>query len=128
MFRKRLLRGFTEINSDISKLETPHERITTRTYLVMTLGLIGVVIIFWNIIRADQADIRAECKERNRTNNIKIDRQQIEIDSLKLKYRIDVDSLRYRIFEVEKEMYENRLETIKQKKILINKAKEFLKQ
>lgn len=130
MFKLKLLKGITEIDRDIGKLETPHERITTRTYLFMTMALIGVIIIFWNIIRSNQVDAQRECKERDRLSNIKIDRQQIEIDSLILKnieYRFEGDSIRYRLFEVEKEMYENRVETINQKKVLIKKAKQFLK-
>lgn len=127
MFRQKILKGIADINGDIGKLATPYERINARTNYVWTLALIGVIIIFWNIHRNDQNEAARECKERDRLSNIKIDRQQIQIDSLRLKYLIDVDSLKYRIFELEKEMYVNRLETINQKKVLIKRAKQFLK-
>lgn len=133
MFRKRLLRGLTEINSDIGKLETPRERINMRTNYLWLLALIGVIIVFWNIIRSDQEEAARKCEERDRLSNIKSDKQQIEIgrlqikmDSIELKSRIVADSLKYRIFEVEMEVNANRRETIHQQKTLIKRANQFL--
>lgn len=127
MFKKTLLKGLGEINTDIGNLKTPQERNHARTYLMIVLILITVVSVFWNIIRNDQkekvkyletrmAELSAECKERDRRNEIE-----------KYRNRFEMDSLKQAIFDVVKEMYENRLETVTQKKILIKKAKAFLK-
>lgn len=108
--------------------ELPPERRMNFLLLLSAVSVLAMVIVFfWKIINADQrdkvSDIRQQFSESKTEYNKRIREDSIKIEHLEQK----VDSLTRAVYIIEKEMYENRLETINQKKLLIKRAKDFLK-
>lgn len=125
--RKFLTDRLGDINKDIGALKTPHERLAFRTYFFIVVLLATVVLLMWKIISNDQKDKVADLREQmiELKNECRIKNRQDSIQIERLRYY--VDSLRTNLYDVVKEMYENRLETVNQRKLLIKNAKELLK-
>lgn len=112
----------------------PRERLIFLLPISAVMTLTGVVVIFWNIIQSDQKEKdgnykdqrqedRLDCNEKIRRDSIRIVRLEIANE----KHIEREDSLTRALYLVERDTYENRIETIKQKRILIRKAKDLLK-
>lgn len=125
--RKFFQRGLANIDGDIGKLETPHERITFRTYFSITVLSAVIIFLMVKIILNDQKDkvndlreqmveFKTECRRKSKQDSIEIE-----------KLKVNVDSFRTAFYGVVKEMYENRLETVKQNDLEKKHLKELLK-
>lgn len=112
----------------------PRERLIFLLPISAVMTLAGVVIIFWNIIQSDQKEKDGNYKDQRKEDRLdcseKIRRDSIRIVILEIaneKHIQREDSLMRAFYLLERDMYENRVETNRQKRILIRKTKDLLK-